>query len=128
MRGPGGQVDAAMAAYLKRNKGSATWLVAVDSAQSASSLILSTGEPVIAMGGFTGSDPAMSVDKLRRYVAEGKLKYVLIGGGFGRGASADVTAWVKAHGTQVDPAEYGGTSTGTSVFADGGGSSLYKVG
>ncbi|GLX03757.1 glycosyltransferase family 39 protein [Microbispora sp. NBRC 16548] len=127
MRGPGGQVDAAMAAYLKRNKGGATWLVAVDSAQSASSLILSTGEPVIAMGGFTGSDPAMTVDKLQRYVAEGKLTYILIGdGGFGpsRGASSDVTEWVKAHGTQVEPAEYGGTDSGT----DGDGSSLYKLG
>ncbi|WP_079320437.1 glycosyltransferase family 39 protein [Microbispora sp. GKU 823] len=123
MRGPGGQVDAAMAAYLKRNKGSATWLVAVDSAQSASSLILSTGEPVIAMGGFTGSDPAMTVEKLQRYVAEGKLAYILIGdGGFGpsRGASSEVTAWVKAHGTQVQATEYGGT--------DGSGSSLYKLG
>ncbi|MBE3009729.1 glycosyltransferase family 39 protein [Microbispora sp. NEAU-D428] len=123
MRGPGGQVDAAMAAYLKRNKGSATWLVAVDSAQSASSLILSTGEPVIAMGGFTGSDPAMTVEKLQRYVTEGKLTYILIGdGGFGpsRGASSDVTAWVKKHGTQVEAAEYGGT--------DGSGSSLYKLG
>ncbi|GAB3149384.1 ArnT family glycosyltransferase [Microbispora hainanensis] len=130
MRGPGGQVDAAMAAYLKRNKGSATWLVAVDSAQSASSLILSTGEPVIAMGGFTGSDPAMTVGKLQRYVAEGKLKYILAGGGFGpsRGASADVTAWVKAHGTPVDASEYGGTSTGTSTGMDGGGSSLYRLG
>ncbi|KAB8185063.1 glycosyltransferase family 39 protein [Microbispora catharanthi] len=127
MRGPGGQVDAAMAAYLKRNKGGATWLVAVDSAQSASSLILSTGEPVIAMGGFTGSDPAMTVDKLQRYVAEGRLTYILIGdGGFGpsRGASSEVTEWVKAHGTQVEPAEYGGTDSG----ADGGGSSLYKLG
>ncbi|MGI5156294.1 glycosyltransferase family 39 protein [Microbispora sp. CA-102843] len=126
MRGPGGRMDTAMAAYLKRNKGSATWLVAVDSAQSASSLILSTGEPVIAMGGFTGSDPAMTVEKLQRYVAEGKLKYILIGdGGFGpsRGASADVTEWVKAHGTQVEAAEYGGTDSGT-----GGGSSLYKLG
>ncbi|XVQ83238.1 ArnT family glycosyltransferase [Microbispora siamensis] len=127
MRGPGGQVDAAMAAYLKRNKGSATWLVAVDSAQSASSLILSTGEPVIAMGGFTGSDPAMTVEKLQRYVAEGKLTYILIGdGGFGpsRGASSEVTAWVKAHGTQVEAAEYEGTDGG----ADGSGSSLYKLG
>ncbi|TQS26226.1 glycosyltransferase family 39 protein [Microbispora sp. KK1-11] len=127
MRGPGGQVDAAMAAYLKRNKGSATWLVAVDSAQSASSLILSTGEPVIAMGGFTGSDPAMTVDKLQRYVAEGKLTYILIGdGGFGpsRGASPDVTEWVKAHGTRVGAVEYGGTDSGTG----GSGSSLYKLG
>ncbi|MGW5260509.1 glycosyltransferase family 39 protein [Microbispora sp. NPDC004025] len=145
--GPGGRVDAAMAAYLKRNKGSATWLVAVDSAQSASSLILSTGEPVIAMGGFTGSDPAMTVEKLQRYVSEGRLRYILLGeGAFGpsRGASADVTEWVKAHGTRVEAAEYGGVDAGTVGGTDGGtgggtvggtdagmvggGSALYKLG
>lgn len=119
MRGPGGQVDAGMAAYLKRNKGGATWLVAVGSAQSASSLILSTGEPVIAMGGFTGSDPAMTVDLLRKYAADGSLRYVLLGegrgpgGGPGGGADSSVTEWVKANATLVLASEYGGTGTST---------------
>lgn len=122
MGGSGGMgaVDAAMTAYLTRNKGNATWLVAVSSAQTASSLILSTGEPVMAMGGFTGSDPAMTVDLLKRYVADGSLRYIVLGDGRGPGGggSADVTAWVKANATLVPASEYGGT----------GDSTLYRLG
>ncbi|WP_424530899.1 glycosyltransferase family 39 protein [Sphaerisporangium viridialbum] len=117
--GRGGDVSAAMISYLERNRGGATWLLAVSSAQSASSIILSTGgEPVIAMGGFTGSDAAMTVAKLREYVSSGRLKYLMLGGGMGgpeRG-NDEVTAWVKANGTLVDPTEYGGSDTAQSLY------------
>ncbi|MFG6200119.1 glycosyltransferase family 39 protein [Nonomuraea sp. JJY05] len=124
-RGPGGgQVSSQMIAYLKSHQGDATWLVAVDSAQSASSIILSTGEAVIAMGGFTGSDPAMTVAKLKEYVSSGQLKYILIGGDDGRrGTDSSVTEWVKANGTLVDASDYSGTDGGT----DGGGQALYRL-
>ncbi|MFF4774388.1 glycosyltransferase family 39 protein [Microtetraspora fusca] len=114
--GPGGRVDEAMTAYLERNQGGATWLVAVASAQSASSLILSTGRPVIAMGGFTGGDPAMTVAKLKEYAADGRLKYVLLGGEGPRAGSSDVTAWVKANGTPVAASEYGGADGEASLY------------
>ncbi|MFG3436641.1 glycosyltransferase family 39 protein [Nonomuraea sp. NPDC047897] len=93
--GFGGEPDAALVAYLQANQGTATWLVAVAGAQQASSIILATGEPVIAMGGFTGRDPAMTVARLRDLVASGRLRYVLTGGGGpGRGDS-EVTDWVR---------------------------------
>ncbi|MDL4821783.1 glycosyltransferase family 39 protein [Actinomadura opuntiae] len=125
--GPGGETSTQMISYLEKNQGSATWLVAVSSAQSASSIILSTGRPVIAMGGFTGSDPAMTVAKLQQYVKDGKLRYILLGGGMGPGGGdASVTAWVQKNGTLVKPAEYGGTSsTGSSGSS---GAQLYKLG
>jgi 4-amino-4-deoxy-L-arabinose transferase-like glycosyltransferase len=117
--GPGGQLSAGMIRYLEKNRGGATWLVAVSSAQGASSAILSTGKPVMAMGGFTGSDPAMTVDKLKEYVSSGELKYIMIGGGgpvgFDRGSS-EVTDWVKANGTLVDASEYGGTTENTTLY------------
>ncbi|MDL4776928.1 MULTISPECIES: glycosyltransferase family 39 protein [Thermomonosporaceae] len=115
--GPGGAVDAKMTAYLEQRQGTADWLVAVDNSQQASSLILQTGRPVIAMGGFTGIDPAMTVAKLQRYVQQGRLHYVLVGtgrgGGFGgpdAGNSA-VTAWVERNGTAIAASTYGGRST-----------------
>jgi 4-amino-4-deoxy-L-arabinose transferase-like glycosyltransferase len=58
-----------MISYLEANQGNAEWLVAVSSAMQASSIILSTGKPVMAMGGFTGSDPAMTVTRLKELVA-----------------------------------------------------------
>ncbi len=103
--GPGGSASEAVVQYLVTNRGSATWLVAVSSANEAAPIQLETGVPVLAMGGFTGSDNALTVAELQAYVASGKLRYVLLGGGgagggFGRGDSA-VTAWVAAHGTVV---------------------------
>ncbi|MEU0572116.1 glycosyl transferase family 39, partial [Nonomuraea sp. NPDC005983] len=102
--GPGGRVSDALVAYLAANQGEATWLVAVSSAREASSVILSTGRPVIAMGGFTGSDPAMTVGRLTKLVASGSLRYVLPDtgrGGPGRG-STEVTTWVQANCKAVD--------------------------
>ncbi|GAA2170865.1 glycosyltransferase family 39 protein [Actinomadura napierensis] len=123
--GPGGgETSTQMISYLEKNQGNATWLLAVSSAQSAGSIILSTGRPVIAMGGFTGSDPAMTVAKLQQYVKDGRLRYILLGGGMGPGGGdASVTAWVQKNGTLVKPAEYGGTSTSGST-----GAQLYRLG
>ncbi|MGW3347523.1 glycosyltransferase family 39 protein [Nonomuraea rubra] len=101
--GPGGGVSDELAGYLVANQGGATWLAAVSSAQQASGLILSTGKPVIAMGGFTGSDPAMTVDRLRSLVSSGQLRYVLSGSGGGPGrGNAEVTSWVQQNCTAVD--------------------------
>ncbi|WP_245667891.1 ArnT family glycosyltransferase [Actinomadura macra] len=124
--GPGGGVSARMIDYLEKNQGSADWLVAVSSAQEASSMILQTGRSVIAMGGFTGRDPAMTVAKLQRYVAEGRLHYVLVGGRAGvgpDGGGSDVTAWVQKNGTPVQASEYGGSGDAQSW-----GARLYRLG
>ncbi|OLT13990.1 glycosyl transferase family 39 [Actinomadura sp. CNU-125] len=131
--GPGGGVDEQMIAYLEQNQGDATWLVAVSSAQEASQIILETGRAAIAMGGFTGGDPAMTVEKLQRMVEDGELRYIVLGGGMGGpggrggrdGGSDDVTAWVRQHGTLVRPSEYGGTAASTGT---GSGSGLYRLG
>ncbi|MFI6902634.1 glycosyltransferase family 39 protein [Nonomuraea sp. NPDC050394] len=91
--GPGGRgVSAELTNHLLANRGNAEWLVAVGSAQQAASLILSTGRPVIAMGGFTGSDPAMTTARLEELTSSGRLRYVMTGGGRGGGQA---TSWVQ---------------------------------
>ncbi|TMC04345.1 MAG: glycosyltransferase family 39 protein [Chloroflexi bacterium] len=109
--GPGGDggANSTLTAYLERNKGSATWLVAVASANQAAPIELATGQPVLAMGGFSGSDPAMTVGKLQALVRAGELRYVLVGGGGGGpdGGSQSVTSWVTQHGTLVSSSESG---------------------
>ncbi|MGI5201162.1 ArnT family glycosyltransferase [Spirillospora sp. CA-108201] len=125
--GPGSGVDTQMISYLEKNQGGATWLVAVSSAQEASSIILRTGRPVIAMGGFTGSDPAMTVAKLQQYVKDGKLRYILLGGRMGPGGGdTAVTAWVQKNATPVDAGDYGGSATGSATGSTG--AQLYKLG
>jgi 4-amino-4-deoxy-L-arabinose transferase-like glycosyltransferase len=72
--------DAALVDWLLSNRGTATWLVAVTSAAQAGPLQLASGVPVMAMGGFMGSDPAPTVDELKAYVRDGRLRYVLLAG------------------------------------------------
>jgi 4-amino-4-deoxy-L-arabinose transferase-like glycosyltransferase len=112
---PGSAGDSALYSYLVANRGSATWIVAINSAQDAGNIELATGLPVMAMGGFTGSDPAPTLDQLKSYVASGKLRFVLAGGGgggggggFAGGDSSDRTTWVTSTCKAVD---YGGSAS-----------------
>jgi len=102
--GDGGQVDSALVEYLVANRGGATWIVAVNGANEAGSIELASGMPVMAMGGFSGGDPAPTLSQLQAYVASGQLRYVLIGGGRGgpNGASSEISSWVTANGTAVE--------------------------
>jgi 4-amino-4-deoxy-L-arabinose transferase-like glycosyltransferase len=134
--GMGREVSSQMVSYLKKNQNGATWLVAVSNSQSAASMILQTGKPVISMFGFTGSDRAMTAQKLQQLVKAGKLHYVIAGGGFGGGqggpgrGNSEVTSWVTKNCTAVKASEYGGGSSSTQ---NGGSStqssaSLYRCG
>lgn len=117
--GPGGgNLDDALVQYLVANRNGASWIVAVSSSQEAAPTIIDTGEPVMAIGGFTGSDNALSVDQLKEYVAAGKLRYFIAGGGRGGfgGGDAEVTRWVEEHGTLVDASEWGGSDSSVQLY------------
>jgi hypothetical protein len=106
MLGGGVEVDEELTEYLTANQGSATWVVAVTGADQAASIELATGLPVMAMGGFSGSDPAPTLEQFQSYVESGELRFVLIstgggGGGLG-GGSSDISSWVTANGTLVE--------------------------
>jgi 4-amino-4-deoxy-L-arabinose transferase-like glycosyltransferase len=109
----GNASDSALLDYLVANRGTATWIVAANSAQEAGSIEIATGLPVMAMGGFTGSDPAPTLDQLKSYIASGKLRFVLAsggglgGGGFGGSDSSDRTTWVTSNCKAVT---YGGSA------------------
>jgi 4-amino-4-deoxy-L-arabinose transferase-like glycosyltransferase len=93
--GMGGSLDSATINYLVANRGTATWIVAVQSANTAAPIELSTGLPVMAMGGFTGSDPTPTLEQLQADIASGELRFVMVGGGGGSpGGSSSVSSWV----------------------------------
>ena len=74
------RVNQALITYLRDNRGDAKWLAATESSMSASGMIIATGEPVMAMGGFSGSDPAVSTESLARMVDDGTVRFFLLGG------------------------------------------------
>ncbi|WP_405765997.1 glycosyltransferase family 39 protein [Streptomyces sp. NBC_00080] len=99
--GGGTQVSSAMITYLKKNQDGASWLVAVATDQTASSIILESGEPVISMGGWSGSDNAMTLAKLKSLVKAGKLHYIVVGDSGQGSSNSEISTWVKANGTAV---------------------------
>ncbi len=99
--GMGGQVSSAMVTYLKKHQDGATWLVAVATDQTASSIILESGQPVISMGGWSGSDNAMTLTKLKGLVKSGKLHYIVVSSQGGQGTNSEISTWVKKHGAAV---------------------------
>ena len=115
--------------YLEANQDGYFYLVAVSSANQASSIALQTGKPVLAMGGFSGTDPAMTVEKLQAMIANKQVRFILLGGGGGpNGGSSAVSQWVQDNFTQVDSSLYSGsTSTSSAGFGTGGSSQLYDL-
>jgi 4-amino-4-deoxy-L-arabinose transferase-like glycosyltransferase len=103
--GGSSQADSALVEYLVANRGGATWIVAVNGANEAGSIELASGLPVMAMGGFSGGDPAPTLTQLQAYVASAQLRYILVGSsgrGGPNGASSDITSWVTTNGTVVE--------------------------
>jgi 4-amino-4-deoxy-L-arabinose transferase-like glycosyltransferase len=96
--------------FLIANRGTATYLLAVPNANVAAPLILATGQPIMAMGGYLGTDPILTPQSLERLVADGQLRYVMIGGftlAPGSTALEPIETWVRAHGRLVDPLVWG---------------------
>ncbi|MFF4269042.1 ArnT family glycosyltransferase [Streptomyces sp. NPDC001536] len=117
----GGGASSELISYLKKHQDGATWLLAVSSSQSAAQLIMSSGEPVISMWGWSGSDQAMTLAKLKELVKAGKLHYIQLGsggmgGGPGGGSSlgTEVTEWVQKNGAAVKESEYSSNSTSST--------------
>ncbi len=76
-------VSKALVAYLESHRDSSKYLLAVTGSQTAAPFIISTGQPVMAMGGFSTSDPNPTLAQFKQLVATGQVHYVLIGGGLG---------------------------------------------
>jgi len=108
--------------FLEVNKKNEKYLVAVPSAMTyASDLILKTGDPVMTIGGFSGSDKIITLEEFKQLVADGDVRYAVVSGG-GRmgGGSAesnsnnDIMNWITANGTPVPDSEWKDSTTSTS--------------
>jgi 4-amino-4-deoxy-L-arabinose transferase-like glycosyltransferase len=98
----GGTPDAELVALLRQDADRYTWVAAAVGSNSAAGVQLATGEPVMAIGGFNGSDPAPTLEQFQQYVAEGRIHWLLGGGRMGgrsmggSDAAGEIAAWVAA--------------------------------
>ncbi|HEY7294066.1 MAG TPA: glycosyltransferase family 39 protein [Dehalococcoidia bacterium] len=128
--GPGGGTNKQLEQYLLANQGSAKYLVAVPSAMAAEQIILDTGKPVMAIGGFTGSDPILTAQSFAALVKQGAVRFVELGGMGGMGDQQSISSWVQSSCTPVPAsalqAASGSTAAaGTSNATGGTASGLY---
>lgn len=126
----GTSVDAEAKALLEKGADDYTWVAAAVGAQNAAGYQLATGEPVMAIGGFNGSDPSPTLARFKEYVTEGRIHYFVSGGGMGggtgggpgggmeggggmggsSGTSSQISSWVTANFTEV--------TVGSATFYD----------
>ncbi|MFD5902037.1 glycosyltransferase family 39 protein [Streptomyces microflavus] len=127
----GASVSTEAKALLKKDADAYTWAAAAVGAQNAAGYQLATGEPVMAIGGFNGSDPSPTLAQFKKYVAEGKVHYFVSGGtgggmgggemggggtggggtgGGGNGTSSQISSWVTENFTEV--------TVGSATFYD----------
>jgi 4-amino-4-deoxy-L-arabinose transferase-like glycosyltransferase len=93
---------AALVKLLETDAGHYSWVGATIDANSAAGYQLATDDPIMAIGGFNGTDPAPTLAQFEQYVAAGRIHYFLgSGGGFGAGSgtSSEIAQWVEQHFT-----------------------------
>lgn len=118
-RGTGGLLNGASAsselvALLQADGSSYTWVAATVGSQNAASYQLATGLPVMAIGGFNGSDPSPTLAQFQADVAQGRVHYFIAGDTGGRrnggsDSSGEIADWVAQHYTAT-------TVAGSTVY------------
>ena len=101
----GGSADASLTELLTANATGYRWAAATTGSQNAASYQLASGLPIMAIGGFNGSDPAPTLDEFKAYVSQGLIRYYIAGGGMGgtqmggSSAASEIQSWVEQNYT-----------------------------
>jgi 4-amino-4-deoxy-L-arabinose transferase-like glycosyltransferase len=98
----GSTPSAELTTLLQTDAGNYTWVLATIGANQAAGYQLASGDPVMAIGGFNGTDPTPTLAAFQLYVANGDIHYFITGGTGGSSSdSSAITTWVTSHFTSV---------------------------
>ena len=98
-------MSAPLTKLLERGSDGYRWTAAAIGANNAASYQLASGEAIMAIGGFNGSDPAPTLAQFQAYVRQHAVHYFIGGGGAGggpggsSGTSSAISTWVAANYT-----------------------------
>ncbi len=122
------EVDSGLVEYLEKNYHGEKYLAATIRATTAAEIMLKTDKAVMAMGGFLGSDPVLTTEKLEEMVKKGEVKYFLVSGFGGREGNGELIQWIQTHCKEVPQEEWqkGQTSTDQQPFGMDRAEKLYK--
>jgi hypothetical protein len=100
---PSLSADPRLHAFLAAHRGTARFAVAAPTTQVLAPLIVRTGMPAMAVGGFFGNEPILTLDAFGAMVRRGDVRYVLLPV---RARATDFTRWVRSNGIPVDEAQW----------------------
>ncbi|MFB8176429.1 ArnT family glycosyltransferase [Streptomyces sp. NPDC055966] len=113
----GADVSSAARKLLAQDASKYTWVAASIGSQNAAGYQLATGDPVMAIGGFNGTDPSPTLAQFEKYVADGRIHYFIAGGGMGggmgtssNGSASQISSWVQRNFEKV--------TVGSATFYD----------
>ncbi len=104
--GPGALLNtttpgASLTALLRKDASKYTWTAATVLSNAAAGYQLASGAPVMAVGGFNGTDPYPTLEQFQQYVASGRIHYFLgegmsMQGNSGSDAARQIADWVAS--------------------------------
>ncbi|WLR41235.1 glycosyltransferase family 39 protein [Bacillus carboniphilus] len=128
--GPSGDSSSALQDYLVENYQEESYLVMAESSHDVSTMIIETGLPAVAYGGFNGGDNILTLEMLQELVEEGKATYIMVSNRL----SQDIQDWIRENGELVPESEYSDENTQSMEKSRqqgpgkmGGSSDLYKL-
>nr|WP_091320323.1 glycosyltransferase family 39 protein [Amycolatopsis tolypomycina] len=93
---------ASLTALLQQDASKYRWTAATVLSNAAAGYQLASGAPVMAVGGFNGTDPYPTLTQFQEYVASGQIHYFLgegmtMQGNSGSDAAQEIAEWVASH-------------------------------
>jgi len=131
-RGPDTRINTKLLEYVTKHNTGEKYLFATTNANSAAPYIIATGKPVMAMGGFAGSDPILTVKKLKQMVKNKEVKFFLIPSGSGGGgrfgnANSEVMNWIRASSKEVPKSQWQSSDDQGGRGGPEGENALYEI-
>ena len=105
--------DPHLAEFLIANRGTARFVIAAVSTRMMAPLIVHGDLPVMALGGFSGDDPILTLEAFKTMVERGELRFVLLpravsfaGRDVAQGRNQHIVRWIRVNGRVVDRKEW----------------------
>ncbi|EAC6872335.1 phospholipid carrier-dependent glycosyltransferase [Listeria monocytogenes] len=98
-------VDSDLISYLQKNNTGETYLFGTTDATTAGPYIIKTKEAVMALGGFNGTDPTLTVKQLKQMIQAGEIKYFYLPSN-SKASDSDVVKWIQENGTEIDSSKW----------------------
>ena len=88
----------------KARTGGYRWAAATIGATNGAGFQLTSGQPIMAIGGFNGSDPTPTLAQFKKFVKDEKVHYFIssnfgVPGGGRSGTGSSISAWVQTNYT-----------------------------